>query len=42
MDIVKLRLIVWDPTMKNKTRERLSMFHMPWNYIEKEELLYLT
>ena len=28
--------------MKKQIRECLSMFHMAWNYIHEEELLYGT
>ena len=41
-NIVKLTLMPSDLTMKKQTQECFRMFHMPWNYIHQEELLYGT
>ena len=41
-NIVKRTLMPSDLTMKKQIRVFLSMFQMPWNYIDQEELLHGT
>ena len=41
-NIVKLTLMPLLLIVKKQIRECFSMFHMPWNYIHQEELLYVT
>ena len=41
-NIVKLTLMPLDPKIKKQTEECLPMFHIPWNYVRKEEFLYGT
>ena len=41
-NIVKLTLMYLDLTIMKQIRECLSIFHMPWNYIHQDYLLYGT